>query len=126
MTTQLVWYKRDLRVSDHAPLARAAKEGDCICLYVYEPEIVEAEDFDEAHLKFINEGLIELRDNLRKRGGELLLRVGSMPDVLKELGDTISYSLRLHDAIVDCTVAPQEGVRFLLGADGQYFESPDL
>ena len=92
MTTQLVWYKRDLRVSDHAPLARAAKEGDCICLYVYEPEIVEAEDFDEAHLKFINEGLIELRDNLRKRGGELLLRVGSMPDVLKELHQELEFA----------------------------------
>ena len=33
---QVVWFKRDLRVADHAPLANAAKSGQCLCLYVYE------------------------------------------------------------------------------------------
>lgn len=92
MTTQLVWYKRDLRVNDHAPLSEAAKAGDCICLYVYEPEIIEAEDFDAAHLSLINESLIELRENLRQRGGELLLRTGRMPDVLEKLNREISFA----------------------------------
>ena len=68
MATQLVWYKRDLRIRDHAPLANAANAGCCVCLYVYEPEIIEAEDFDAVHLKLINESLIELRENLRQRG----------------------------------------------------------
>ena len=27
MATQLVWFKRDLRVNDHAPLAQAARNG---------------------------------------------------------------------------------------------------
>lgn len=85
MAIQLVWYKRDLRVDDHAPLAQAVKTGDCVGLYVYEPEITEAEDFDAAHLKFINESLFELRENLRTRGGELLLRTGEMTDVLDRL-----------------------------------------
>ncbi|MFZ9965204.1 MAG: deoxyribodipyrimidine photo-lyase, partial [Terrimicrobiaceae bacterium] len=35
--TQLVWFKRDLRVEDHRPLAEAAKRGPVVCLYVYEP-----------------------------------------------------------------------------------------
>ena len=72
MTTQLVWYKRDLRVSDHAPLVHASEAECCVCLYVYEPEIIEAEDFDAAHLNFINESLAELRASLRQRGGCLL------------------------------------------------------
>ena len=91
MTTQLVWYKRDLRVSDHAPLVHASEAECCVCLYVYEPEIIEAEDFDAAHLNFINESLVELRESLRQRGGELLLRTGRMPDVLEQLHQEIGF-----------------------------------
>lgn len=92
MASQLIWYKRDLRVNDHAPLTHAAAEGECVGLYVYEPELIKAEDFDEAHLDFINESLIELRQNLRQRGGELLLRTGRMPEVLEQLNQRIGIS----------------------------------
>ena len=91
MTTQLVWYKRDLRVSDHAPLVHDSEAECCVCLYVYEPEIIEAEDFDAARLNFINESLVELRESLRQRGGELLLRTGRMPDVLEQLHQEIGF-----------------------------------
>ncbi len=84
MATQLVWFKRDLRIIDHAPLANAVRSGECICLYVYEPELIEAPDFDDAHLQFINRSLIELRESLRRVGGELILRTGRMPEVLDE------------------------------------------
>jgi deoxyribodipyrimidine photo-lyase len=85
MSVQLVWFKRDLRVADHEPLVRAAIEGPCVGLYVYEPELIEAEDHDAAHLKFVNQSLCELRESLRKIGSELLLRIGRMPEVLEEL-----------------------------------------
>ena len=62
---QLVWFKRDLRIADHAPLARPAKAGRCVCLYVYEPELITSPEFDASHLKFINESLAELDINLR-------------------------------------------------------------
>ncbi|MEM8864762.1 MAG: deoxyribodipyrimidine photo-lyase/cryptochrome family protein [Planctomycetota bacterium] len=82
---QLVWFKRDLRIADHRPLREAARRGRCLCLYVYEPEFIGAEDFDACHLDFINESLRELRENLQQRGGELLLRVGALPDVFAAL-----------------------------------------
>lgn len=34
---QVVWFKRDLRVHDHAPLAQAAARGAVLPLYVVEP-----------------------------------------------------------------------------------------
>jgi len=34
---QLVWFKRDLRVVDHAPLSQAAERGPVLPLYVAEP-----------------------------------------------------------------------------------------
>ena len=82
---QVVWFKRDLRVADHRPLAEAAKRGPCVCLYVYEPELIEAEDFDPAHLAFINQSLESLQGALRALGADLTVRTGSMPDVLDQL-----------------------------------------
>ena len=81
----VVWFKRDLRIADHAPLAKAAREGRCLCLYVYEPEWWESPDFDVSHLQFVNESLRELDQSLRRIGGQLVYRVGRMPEVLQEL-----------------------------------------
>ncbi|MEE2641620.1 MAG: FAD-binding domain-containing protein [Planctomycetota bacterium] len=85
MSIQLVWFKRDLRIRDHLPLVEAGRAGPCLGLYVYEPELLEAEDADAAHLQFINESLRELRQSLRSLGSELLLRRGRMPEVLEQL-----------------------------------------
>lgn len=85
MATQLVWFKRDLRVGDHAPLRSASQQGPCLCLYVYEPEVIQAEDFDASHQVFINQSLTELDDQLRQRGGRLITMVGRLPDVFAEL-----------------------------------------
>lgn len=85
MAAQLVWFKRDLRTHDHAPLAQAALQGKCICLFVYEPELYDAPDFDAAHLEFINQSLKDLRLRLRAIGGELIIRTGRMPDVLDKI-----------------------------------------
>ena len=30
----IVWFKKDLRVHDHRPLARAAAQGPCLPLYI--------------------------------------------------------------------------------------------
>ncbi|MEL7500387.1 MAG: deoxyribodipyrimidine photo-lyase/cryptochrome family protein [Planctomycetota bacterium] len=90
MPNQLVWFKRDLRVQDHAPLVHAvdaaqASDSACLCLYVYEPALIEASDFDAAHLQIVNQSLAELRQRLQSIGGELILRTGSMPSVLENL-----------------------------------------
>ncbi|MEM8678016.1 MAG: FAD-binding domain-containing protein [Planctomycetota bacterium] len=81
----VVWFKRDLRVSDHAPLVQAAKAGPCLGLYVYEPELIGSPEFDASHLDFINQSLRQLADTLRRFGGQLALRVGSVVEVLDRL-----------------------------------------
>ncbi len=83
---QVVWFKRDLRVSDHRPLLAAARAGGpLLALYVYEPEIIRADDFDPSHLVFINQSLAELDARLRTLGGRLTTRIGGLPDVFDEL-----------------------------------------
>ena len=81
----LVWFKRDLRVSDHQPLAEACARGRVILLYIYEPEIIEAPDFAARHLAFINDSLQALDEALRALGASLIRRVGRAEEVLAEL-----------------------------------------
>jgi deoxyribodipyrimidine photo-lyase len=82
---QVVWFKRDLRVHDHAPLVEAAKRGPCLVLYVYEPDLLHSPEFDASHLVFINESLAELAENLSALGGQLITRHGSLPEVFEQL-----------------------------------------
>lgn len=84
----VVWFKRDLRVRDHAPLAQAVADpaaGGTVYLYVYEPELLQHPTHHPAHLRFVNEALAELREDLVERGAELTLRVGAMPEVVARL-----------------------------------------
>ncbi len=82
---QVVWFKRDLRIHDHRPLAEAAARGEVLCLYVYEPELFDTPELGALHLGFIHESLVSLRERLRALGADLTLRVGRMPDVLEQL-----------------------------------------
>lgn len=87
----VVWFKRDLRVLDHAALVAGVREAHrdgaaLLCLYVYEPSIIHAPDFDACHLVFINQCLRELRANLESVGGRLLVRVGEVTEVFEQLG----------------------------------------
>ena len=88
---QLVWFKRDLRVDDHRPLAEAARRGPVLCLYVYEPELHGSEEFTAAHLVFLQESLTSLDRSLREMGGALVLRRGRVVDVLHALKRETSF-----------------------------------
>jgi deoxyribodipyrimidine photo-lyase len=81
----LVWFKRDLRVRDHAPLVAAASAGRVLAVYVYEPELLEARDADGRHLTFLADCLRELDAALRARGSALVTRVGRLPDMFATL-----------------------------------------
>ena len=82
---RIVWFKRDLRVEDHRALARAAKAGPVLPLYVIEPGLWAQEDSAARHYAFIAESLIELREALARRGQPLVVRIGEIEEVLDSL-----------------------------------------
>jgi deoxyribodipyrimidine photo-lyase len=82
---QLVWFKRDLRVHDHRPLAEAAQRGPVLPLYVAEPELWTQPDASARHWQFIAEGLNELSADLTQLGQPLIVRVGSAIGVLETI-----------------------------------------
>jgi len=57
----VVWLKRDLRLTDHAPLQAALATGlPVIILYVFEPSLLAAQDADLRHQRFIYESLVDI------------------------------------------------------------------
>ena len=82
---QIVWFKRDLRVHDHAPLAEAAGLGPVLPLYVLEPGFWREPDASGRQLAFLRESLAELREALAALGQPLVVRVGEVEAVLEDL-----------------------------------------
>lgn len=82
---QVVWFKRDLRVHDHRPLAEAAAIGPVLPLYIVEPALWREADMAGRHWDFITEALMSLREDLATRGQPLVVRVGDVAEVLEEL-----------------------------------------
>ena len=81
----VVWFKRDLRVHDHAPLAHAAAHGPVLCLYVLEPSLWAQPDSALQHYQFLRESLSDLAQQLLGCGARLQLAVGEVPEVLARL-----------------------------------------
>ena len=66
----LLWYKRDLRARDHAPLSQALKLGvalgfPVLALYSFEPSVTSAPDFSDFHKQFIVDSLSDLKISLK-------------------------------------------------------------
>ncbi|WP_203143091.1 FAD-binding domain-containing protein [Marinobacter mangrovi] len=91
--TTVVWFKRDLRVADHAPLLAAVERGEpVIPLYVVEPEYWQRPDTSERHWAFIADSLSELDTALRKRGSQLRVQTGAVVDVLHLLKQATGFT----------------------------------
>jgi len=87
--TTVVWFKRDLRTRDHAPLVAAASLGEpVIPLYVIEDEYWQLPDTSGRQWAFIRDSLDDLDRQLRKAGSQLLVMRGSVIDALKQLQAT--------------------------------------
>ena len=71
--THIVWFKRDLRVIDHAPLAAACKAGQVLPLFCWEPAVWAGDDYAKQHQAFALECLHELKAELLKFGLNLLV-----------------------------------------------------
>ncbi|NIC40419.1 FAD-binding domain-containing protein [Aquabacterium sp. A08] len=98
MSYRVVWFKRDLRVHDHAPLADAARQGSVLCLYVVEPSLWAQPDAATQHYRFIAESLADLDRELRARGSRLHLAVGEVVEVLDRLHHRAPFAaLHAHE-----------------------------
>lgn len=83
--THLVWFKRDLRTTDHAPLRAASAAAQLLAVYVREPAVHSAADCAPQHRAFIDECLTSLDAELRSQGNRLCILHGDLPDAFERL-----------------------------------------
>ena len=80
-TKSLVWFRRDLRTFDHAPLYHALSSSQQVfCVFVYDTDILAELPRNDRRLRFIHASLASLDAGLRELGGYLIVRHGSAVD----------------------------------------------
>ena len=76
-TTALVWFRRDLRVHDHPSLTAAHRECDRVVpVFVLDPRLLAGRFPSPNRAWFLHRCLAELREALRGRGADLVIREG--------------------------------------------------
>lgn len=94
----IVWFKRDLRVVDHAPLAAACAQGAVLPLFCWEPSIWSGQDYAKQHQAFIMECLSELEISLKKIGLKLQVsNAGIIETLIKIRGQANIAAIYSHE-----------------------------
>jgi deoxyribodipyrimidine photo-lyase len=99
----VIWLKKDLRLTDHAPLVWAAGQArqhasGVLALWVYEPAMWQQPDASARHLGFANECLAELQTQIAQQGSLLLRCHGDMLGVLAQIKEALgSFTLVSHE-----------------------------
>ena len=86
----LIWFKRDLRVHDHAALnaacvAAEASGGKVLPLYIFEPDYWALPEHSGRQFEFVKESVAELMNGLGQRGAPLMVQTGDAISVLSAL-----------------------------------------
>lgn len=85
-TKSLVWFRRDLRSFDHAALYRALKDSSaCYCVFVFDHSILQHLPKRDRRVQFIYQSVLELRQELEKLGGGLIVRYGDPVEEIPRL-----------------------------------------
>ncbi|WP_439554659.1 deoxyribodipyrimidine photo-lyase/cryptochrome family protein [Flavobacterium macrobrachii] len=85
-TINIVWFKRDLRFTDHEPLYLAKNEEiPVLLIYFFEPSVMNYEDSDARHWRFIHQSLQEMQTRLKTIGTEIYFFHNEVQFVFEEL-----------------------------------------
>ncbi len=70
----IVWFKRDLRFTDHEPLFTAQQQSlPLLLIYCFEPSVMVYDDSDVRHWRFVYESLQDMQERLKTVNGELFI-----------------------------------------------------
>ncbi len=98
---QIVWLRRDLRLSDQAAFERAARSGPVIPVYVLDDETPMHRRMGGASRWWLHHSLVSLEERLRGKGSRLILRRGVSSDVLaaivRETGASAIHALHHYE-----------------------------
>lgn len=108
--TAIVWFRNDLRLTDHEPLVRALERQPSHLALVY---CIDPRQFAKTRLcgfpktgahraRFLIESLADLRHHLQSLGNDLFVVIGRPEDVLPEIATRIQAScIFYHEEVTD-------------------------
>lgn len=89
----IVWFKRDLRFTDHEPLQLAQQQDIPVLLvYFFEPSVMQYDDSDVRHWRFVYESIQEMQQKLQDLNAQIYCIHGEVLPVLEKLAD--SYAIQ--------------------------------
>jgi deoxyribodipyrimidine photo-lyase len=97
----IVWFRRDLRLHDHPALLAAMERADRVVpLFVVDPTLLGGRFASANRTWFMLESVRALREALRGRGSDLVVRTGDprdvVPGIAREIGAGAVYVSRDH------------------------------
>ncbi|MEH6756359.1 MAG: deoxyribodipyrimidine photo-lyase [Parasphingorhabdus sp.] len=91
----IIWFRRDLRLSDQDAVLAAASRGAVLPVYILDDETPKHRKMGGASRWWLHHSLKSLDADLREKGSRLILRRGKAADVLVDLAQT-SGATEIH------------------------------
>ncbi len=83
----IFWYRRDLRLHDNAGLYHAlCKDTPVLPLFIFDTDILDnLQNKKDARVTFIYNTILSIKENLKKQGSDLLVKIGNPETIWQEL-----------------------------------------
>lgn len=111
----IVWFRHDLRLSDHPALHAAIRHGCVVPLFIWSPEEEREWSPGSASRWWLHRSLQSLEQQLRKRGSRLIIREGPSQAILGELveatgASAVYWNRRYEPAVVQRDLEVKESL----------------
>ncbi len=118
----LFWFRRDLRDEDNAGLHYAlASSRQVHCAFVFDREILDAlHSREDRRVEFILASVAELRESLRRRGGDLMVAHGTAREAVPALAARLGVcAVFANEDYEPAAIARDAAVESSLADDGR-------
>jgi len=85
MARSIIWFRRDLRLTDNAALTAGLERGDVLPVFVIDPKLLNSDRVGTKRVAWLVANLRALDRSLRERGSQLIVRRGEPAATLKQL-----------------------------------------
>ena len=81
----ILWFKKDLRIQDNEALFEASKNFKLLPIYIIENDLWSQNSYSDRQWQFCKESLIDLNQDLKKLGQQLIIRTGDVIETFEEI-----------------------------------------
>jgi deoxyribodipyrimidine photo-lyase len=125
LRNSLVWFRRDLRIDDHAALHHALRSSRRVfAVFVFDTDILAGLPLDDRRVQFLHASVQELNISLRELGGYLIVRHGSAAQEIPRLAAELDVeSVFANHDYEPQAIARDRAVMDALRRDGRSLQS---